>query len=42
VAAMPAVTLAGWRAKASVLELLQGQDDALAWSLAQDILAASA
>ena len=42
VAAMPAVTLAGWRAKASVLELLQGQDDVLAWSLAQDILAASA
>jgi hypothetical protein len=41
-AAIPAVTLAGWRAKAAVLAHLDGEDGELALSLAHDILAGSA
>ena len=41
VAVMPAATIEGWRAKARVLAHQEGRDDALAWSLARDLLAAA-
>jgi hypothetical protein len=42
VVAMSAATIEGWKAKARVLAHQEGRDDALAWSLARDLLAASA